>query len=276
MSVRFPSTDIQTFSAPGAANWTKPKGAKWVIIQLIAAGGGGQPGLQAAPGAISQAPGAQGGGYGEIMLPASILGNIEVVTIGAGGTAGIFGGAAAGNGGNSFFGNWIFVRGGAIGGVNGRGAGFPGAQTAAQQINFQFTGGDPNLINNTGWRGGAGGGTGGGFSSAVATIVPNPGGSTQPQATANPGAAAAGIVLGAAGGLAGAPNGGNGNDTIPGAVWGGSGGGGGQSIVGAAGGNGGNGVKGGGAGAGGAAFTGFNPGNGGVGGNGFAMIITLF
>src|SRR5574341_1844693 len=87
------AADVQVFTTAGANTWTKPGNAKQVFAYLIGGGGGGASGERRASNATSHFGGGGGGGgaWSFASWPASILGAIETVTVGAKG----IGGAAA-------------------------------------------------------------------------------------------------------------------------------------------------------------------------------------
>lgn len=121
-----PVIDIQTFTSNGT--WTKPAGAKKVLIQGWGAGGAG--GGAASSGL--DGGGGGGGAYKESWLDASGLTSTVAVSIGTGGT-----GVSNGNGnigGNTTFASYYTVYGGGGGGVYaaapGAGGG-GGGQTSA-------------------------------------------------------------------------------------------------------------------------------------------------
>src|SRR5581483_3181472 len=126
--------DIQIFTGNGT--WTKPAGAKSVLVQLIGGGAGGGSGRRGAAGTVrGGGSGGAGAGIAEKTFPASVLGATETIIVGTGGT----GGAAQtvdntdgndGNGGNSTsFGAWLKAPGGTSGKKGTSAAG--GAASAA-------------------------------------------------------------------------------------------------------------------------------------------------
>lgn len=78
------SVNVQTFSTPGIASWTKPTGA--LFVRVIVVGGGG--GAATAANTDSVTGGGGGGGYSEEWFVASILGSSETLTVGSGGSIG--------------------------------------------------------------------------------------------------------------------------------------------------------------------------------------------
>jgi hypothetical protein len=89
-------TNIQVFTSSGT--WTKPSGAKIVDIQCVGGGGGGGAGAKvAASTAVYGGLGGSSGGLSRITIDASQLSdNSYTITVGAGGSGAVAGGAAAG------------------------------------------------------------------------------------------------------------------------------------------------------------------------------------
>lgn len=109
---------IQKFTSSGT--WVKPSQGSLAIVIIVGGGGGGTNATQSVIG--------RGGGAGGItffMVPLSILGATESVTVGSGGLRELNEGAGASNGGTSTFSTWMAFGGGA-GQVS---------QTALDQIN---------------------------------------------------------------------------------------------------------------------------------------------
>jgi hypothetical protein len=114
----------QVFSASG--NFTVPAGVTRIKVRLVGGGGGG------GSGSTSQGGGGGGaGGYAEGVYTVTPGASIAV-TIGAGGTAGIYGGTVSGQGGSTIFGSYCSATGGlgglaaatyAYGGAGGAGTG---------------------------------------------------------------------------------------------------------------------------------------------------------
>ena len=81
--------DVQTFTSTGAGTWTKPNGAKFVLVVCVGGGGGGGGGSSTASGTARHGGG--GGGGASItkkFISASDLGTTESVSVGTGGTGG--------------------------------------------------------------------------------------------------------------------------------------------------------------------------------------------
>jgi len=283
------SPQIDVYTTPGTATWTKPAGAVAVHVRVIGGGGGGGSGRRgAASTARSGGGGATGGGMSEYTFEASALGATETVTVGAGGTGGAArttndtAGANGTAGGASIFGTRIR----AWGGQEGAGGNTASVGSLFNEPGFaMYPGGnggftDPTSVGNGGLGGGhfsplqngitgaTGGGAGG---SLVSNNAEGTGGAGGWHAYFG-GAA----ILNAAGGAVGA-NGSTQTDPPASLRLPGAGGGGGGSSLTAAGGNGGNGsTYGGGGGGGGASVNGNNSGAGGNGADGCVVVITHF
>ncbi len=108
-----PSADVQTYTANDT--WTKPAGAKSVLVQMW--GGGGAGGFGDSAGNGVGGGGGGGGAYKEWRFNASDLSATEAIVVGAGGTGGAGDGPA---GGNSSFGTTKVI---AYGGGGGCGTG---------------------------------------------------------------------------------------------------------------------------------------------------------
>ena len=130
--------NVQSFVAGGT--WTKPPGAKFVMVEVWGAGGGGRGGItDPSPGpANSGGSGGGGGGYSYAMFVAGQLGATETVTVGAGGPGGS--GPATptsspakngGTGGTSNFGTHLYGGGGNGTTGNGGWSFAPGAEFQA-------------------------------------------------------------------------------------------------------------------------------------------------
>lgn len=278
------TSSVQSFTAPGAATWNKPAGARLVEVLVFGGGGGGGSGRRGAAGTVRCAGGAGGGGgWTRALLNAADLPASCPIFVGAGGLGGSSfavadnsNGVVGGSGGSSVFNDVtpgattvprVRAGGGAPGaggtnaGAGGGGGGFAlwggGAGAAAQAAGF-------NGVTGSDTAGPAGGGSGGGV---TATDVATSAGSGGVNSTLDQTRAAAGTVLLGAGE--------DGRATLSMGP-GNGGGGGGASILGAAGAGGAGGLYGGGGGGGGASLNGFAVGAGGKGGDGAAFVITYF
>lgn len=292
------SADIQEFTTAGTSTWTKPSGAKFVYVLLIAGGGGGGSGRRRATASVATAAfggaGAGSGGRSELFIPASSLSATETVTVGAGGTGGASittddtSGNSGTTGGNSSFGSWALARGGAS--ATGGSTSFSflgsggGAVVVASVGSFTTAGlqlqtgsgadGTSGKTGSDALRGGYQGGGGGGgsgfnasFTASLTAANGGLGGAIYSTDNSNSGGGGAGGSAGSAG-----SNGANASSYFVG----GSGGGGGSSSSVATAGSGGNGGYPGGGGGGGGAGHGQNSGAGGNGGAGYVRVVTFF
>lgn len=155
------STDIQTFTANGT--WTKPGGAKSVLVTVIGGGGGG-----GGPDHTAVVTGGSGGGGGanvsQVFL-ASNLASTVTVTVGTGGAGGSLG--AGGVGGNSSFGSHLIAYGGGAGSrdntggaVSGGGGGGSASVGGAGTVGAGSTGGSPTVAGTANANGISTGGAG--------------------------------------------------------------------------------------------------------------------
>lgn len=276
--------DIQVFSTPGAATWTKPSGAKAIKVILVGAGGAGGSGARRAT-ASSGGAGGGGGGVTMATFKASDLGNTETVSVGTlalGGASIVVdatSGTTGGTGGTAIFGSAATqVR--AFGGAGGQGGQNGGAST----------GGTPGFGQLNGTTGGAGvsaaAGAAGVSQSAANVIGPTGGGAGAGQdgggLASNVGGAGGSMSVyrnsGAAGGTNAPGVGGAGSTTatLANGNLGGGAGGGGANVAGTAAAGGVGGDFGGGGGGGATSNNGLASGAGGNGGGSVVVVISSF
>ena len=273
-SLAMPSTNVQVFSTPGTFSWTKPDGAKQVVVELVSGGNGGGAGGKAASGtAVYGGTGAGGGGYSKTNISASDLEATCSVVVGAAGSGSIFGGAVAGVGGASSFANTStptqFLARAASGATTGQNGGTTAPSTGSGGAPNSNAGGSSSISGNAVAGSGAanaptGGGGGGGISavplaynggSGATNAITNLGSSggnasasaNGASATSSVARTAASLVLNGSGGGGGGASTfatGSGGNGANGSGYGSGGGGGGATIGSGNGGNGGNGAPG--------------------------------
>ena len=272
--------DVQVFSTPGTATWTKPTGAQRVDAYVMPPGGSGGSGRKSSGGTAASGGGGGCNGAWHIMrgMPAALLGATETVTIGAVSTGGAAQATADTNGnpgvigGTTSFGAWI----------SSPGANPGGGGTTTSAAGGSAAGGngfDDYLVINP--LTGASGVTGTGQSPAGATVGGLSNSGAGGGGVTAGGVAAGGAAGGATGFLAGgtagtaAGNGGPGQSIGSNAPIGGSGGGsGGGAASGNAGDGGAGGFPGGGGGGGGGVQGTGNSGKGGDGGGALVIVVS--
>lgn len=128
--------NVQVFTAGGT--WTKPAGARTVVVECVGGGGGGGGCAVTSAGQSACGGGGGGGEYARGIFNATTLGATETVGVGAAGAAGAAGANNGGTAGTSSLGAWVT----AVGGAGGSGA--------ASAANTVFGGG----VGGTGGTGG--------------------------------------------------------------------------------------------------------------------------
>ena len=271
------STQVDVYT--GSDTWTKPAGAKQVVIECVSGGGGGGYGGKGAAGtALYGGAGGGAGGYSRVLINAAQLTEATyTVTVGIGGTGGIFPstnatlgtftrfiGAVQGQLAGANSGGFVAGNGGTTAPTAGSG-GAPAPNTGGA-ASITATGGSGTGSNFAPTSGGAGGGLtaaatvgsatglfsgGSGGNNAVVTLI-SPGGAARTNADGNSATLTAArtlsslVINGSGGGGGGACSfaTGSGGNGANGSGYGSGGGGGGSTIGSGNGGNGGNGAPG--------------------------------
>jgi hypothetical protein len=94
--------DVQVFQA-ASGTWTKPPGARYVLVECQGAGGGGGGAATTLAGEAANASGGGGGAWSKKLYDATALGATVTVTVGQSGSAGVGSGTNGGNGGPTTF-----------------------------------------------------------------------------------------------------------------------------------------------------------------------------
>tara|TARA_R110000772_G_scaffold3256_3_gene11762 strand:+ start:4026 stop:5651 length:1626 start_codon:yes stop_codon:yes gene_type:complete len=200
---------VETVGFTASGTYTKPAGLKAALVELVSAGGGGSTRYVSGK-TTNSGQGGGGGGYSRRLIPASLIGATETVTIGAGGTATKTGtantGIAGGAGGTTSFGSLVTATGGA--GASGgtlpaAGAGGTGTTTFTDTEGFNQTGESGSFVSGGGEGGPSAlamsrtgkGAKGTGAGSATSSIYGGGGGGGFTSGTNNAATGSAGIVL---------------------------------------------------------------------------------
>ena len=122
-----PVPQQQLFDTVGASTWTRPPGARRVLVEVQAGGGGGGGSLNAASGQHSKGGGGGGGGYARKWFNAVDLPDEVPLTVGAAGNRS--NGNPGGTGGTSSFGSPVLLS--ASGGLGGQVSGVSSATWGA-------------------------------------------------------------------------------------------------------------------------------------------------
>lgn len=285
------SADVQVFSTPGSATWTKPAGKTMVWVRLYGPGAGGGSGTRQATTSIRGGGGGGGaGGYLEFFISAAALPATVTVNVGTGSAGGAAvtidstvgnigtnaatsysqfyiyraGGGSPGLGGtNTAGGSGGAANATVVGGITGTAipAGGTGGATAAPTSPATST---------TAYHQSTSGGGGAGQAATVTTAVAGAAGAIK-------GNTQVGLMASVAGGSGGTTAGVVPTTGTSGVTnwYGGTGAGGGAYITGVAGMAGAvGGQPGGGGGGGSASDNGFNSGAGGAGGNGMVIVVS--
>ncbi len=143
---------VQSFTSSG--NFAIPAGVTQVEVEVW---GGGSGSYASVPGLASG--GGAGGGYARKLVSGLIPGQIVPITVGAGGAAGTTGGAAAGPGGTSSFGQFVSATGGSLNYLATtlapeNGATPPGIGVGGD-VNFTGSAGQAGILNQGGLGGAA-------------------------------------------------------------------------------------------------------------------------
>lgn len=215
------SVVMQVFTANGT--YTPTASMDYCIVEMIGAGGGGAAGPPGAGDNLGSGGGGGGGAYIRTIFTAATIGASQAVTIGTGGSGGVIGGAAAGNGSNTTLGALLTANGGT--GSASSGAGLTTVTSGG--AGGTAPSGSSTVVNIAGEKGGAGwsigantaptvqvglGGNGGAAYGAGSVIGPVTTGSdvTGNSAAANSGCGGSGALGGAGGSGANGGAGGSG------------------------------------------------------------------
>jgi hypothetical protein len=279
-------TQVDIYSTAGAFTWTKPTGAKQVVIEMVSGGNGGGAGGKGTSGtAIYGGTGGGAGGYSRTQLNAAELADAPTtynVTVGAGGAGAVFGVSTAQLGGISGFAQTAtptaFLARCNPGGLPGQNGGTTAPAAGSGGAPNSNAGGGTSIsataASGSGSANAPGGGGGGGGISAAPSPFNGGNGAVNPFIN----------LFSAAGGQSTVANGGSATPStprfgVPSLLMNGSGGGGGGAST-FANGSGGNGANGSGyghgGGGGGATIGSGNGGNGGNGAPGCVIITTYF